>query len=134
MKYRVLALILAMTVVSWTQTATQTAPAAPQQNSAPDKAKGGGCCDKMSSDSKDAHGACMRSHDGKEIASCCAGKDETSCGKDPKSCCGKDASCMKGGTMAESCCKGKDGMKCDHKAGKDCGKGCCGSNKSEKPA
>ena len=126
MKYRLLALILTLTVVSWTQTATQAAPSTDQQ-SASDKSKCA-CCDKMGkSDSKDAHSCCMGKHEGKEMASCCSGKDD-------KSCCGKDAaSCMKDGKMAD-CCKGKDGMKCDRKAGKDCGKGCCGSNKSEKPA
>ncbi len=127
MKYRMLALIVVLTVVSWAQTATQSTPSTQQQSAAPEKPKGA-CCDKMgSSDSKDAHAACMRQHDGKEMASCCAGKDE-------KSCCGKDAtSCMKDDKTAD-CCKGKEGMKCDRKAGKDCGKGCCGSSKSEKPA
>jgi hypothetical protein len=126
MKFRVLALILSLTIVSWAQTATQDTPVTPQPSAEKVKCA---CCDKMAaSDSKDAHAACMRQHEGKEMASCCAGKDE-------KSCCGrKDAkSCMKGGKMAD-CCKGKDGMNCDRKAGKDCGKGCCGSNKSEKPA
>ena len=124
MKYRMLALILAVTVVSWAQTATQTTPSTPQT---PETKCA--CCDQMaSSDAKDAHAACTGEHDGKEMASCCAGKDEKSC------CGGKDAkSCMKDGKMAD-CCKGKDGMKCDRKAGKDCGKGCCGSSKSEKPA
>src|SRR5215475_12488693 len=106
MKYKLMSLILALTVMSWAQTATQTMPSAPDQT-APDKAKCA-CCDKMAkSDSKDSHAACMRTHDGKEMASCCAGKDEKSC------CGGKDAaSCMKDGKMAESCCRGKDGMKC----------------------
>ena len=128
MKYRILALILALTVVSWAQTATQTTPSAPQQNATTEKSKCA-CCDKMAaSDSKDAHAACMGKHDGKEMASCCAGKDAKSC------CGGKDAkSCMKDGKMADGC-TGKDGMKCDRKAGKDCGKGCCGSSKNEKPA
>jgi len=125
MKYKMFALILALTVGSWSQTATQTAPATPEKS---DKASCA-CCDKMAkADSKDGHAACMRKHDGKEMASCCSGKDEKSC------CSGKDAaSCMKDGKMIESCCKGKDGMKCDSKAGKDCGKGCCKS-KSEKTA
>jgi hypothetical protein len=123
MKYRMLALILALTVVSWAQTATQTTPSTPQT---PETKCA--CCDKMaSSDAKDAHAACMGKHDGKEMASYCAGKDAKSC------CGGKDAkSCMKDGKMAD-CRAGKDGMKCDRKAGKDCGKGCCGSSKSEKP-
>jgi len=126
MKHRMLALILALTVVSWAQTATQSAPST-QQQSAPEKAKCA-CCDKMAASDSKAHAACMQQHDGKEMASCCAGKDDKSC------CGGKDAkSCMKDDKMAD-CCKGKDGMKCDRKASKDCGKGCCGSNKSEKPA
>jgi hypothetical protein len=128
MKYKMLALILALTVISWAQTATQSTPSTPQQNAAPEKAKCA-CCDKMAaSDSKDGHAACMHKHDGKEMASCCAGKDEKSC------CSGKDAkSCMKDDKTAD-CCKGKEGMKCDRRAAKDCGKGCCGSDKSEKPA
>lgn len=125
MKYRMLSLILVLTVVSWAQTATQSTPSTPQTQ---EKSKCA-CCDKMAaSDSKDVHAACMGKHDRKEMASCCAGKDEKSC------CGGKDAkSCMKDSKMAY-CCKGKDGMKCDRKASKDCGKGCCGSSKSEKPA
>ena len=125
MKCKMLALILMLTVVSWTQTATQSTPPSDQPSGTSDKAKCA-CCDKMAkSDSKDAHAACMRKHDGKEMASCCTGKD------DKESCCSKEgASCMKDGKMAESC----KGMKCDHKASQDCRKGCCGSNKSEKPA
>ena len=136
MKYKMLALILALTVISWAQTATPSTPSTPQQSTAPDKAKCP-CCDKMaSSDAKDAHAACMRKHDGKEMASCCSGKDAKSC------CGGKDAkSCMKDDKTAASCCKGSCGKEkdktascCDRKAGKECGKGCCGANKSEKPA
>lgn len=129
MKLKLLALILTATVVSWPQTATQNTPSNRQQSTAPDKTKCA-CCDRMAkSDSKDAHAACMGKHDGKQTASCCSGKDDKSCwgGKDA-------ASCMKDGEIGESCCQGKDGMKCDPKASEDCGKGCCGSNKSEKPA
>ena len=128
MRLKIFALILALTVVSWAQTVTQNTPSSPQQSGAPEKATPS-CCDKMAAtDSKDAHAACMRQHDGKEMASCCPGKDEKSC------CDSKDSkSCMKDGKMAD-CCKGKAGMKCDREAGKECGKDCCGSNKSEKPA
>ena len=74
MKYRMLALILALTLVSWAQTATQTTPSTPQT---PETKCA--CCDKMAaSDSKDAGAACMGKHDGKEMASCCAGKDDKS--------------------------------------------------------
>ena len=48
MKHKMLALILALTVVSWAQEATQTTPAAPQQSTTPEKAKCS-CCDKMAS-------------------------------------------------------------------------------------
>jgi len=134
MKHKLLALILALTVVSWAQTATQSAPSAPQQSTTPEKAKCA-CCDKMS-DAKGGHAACMHKHDGKDMASCCSGKDGKSC------CGGKDGrSCMKDDKTAASCCKeccGKEKDKtascCDRKAGKGCGKGCCGRNKSEKPA
>jgi hypothetical protein len=135
MKYKLLALILTVTIVSWTQTATQSTSSALQENTAPDKAKCP-CCDKMaSSDAKDAHAACMRKHDGKEMASCCSGKDAKSC------CNGKEAKhCMNDDKAAASCCKdccGKEKDKtasCCRKSGKECGKGCCGTNKSEKPA
>ena len=76
MKCKMLALILMLTVVSWTQTATQSTPPSDQPSGTSDKAKCA-CCDKMAkSDSKDAHAACMRKHDGKEMASCCTGKDD----------------------------------------------------------
>ena len=100
MKCKILALILMLTVVSWTQTATQQAPSTDQQNTASDKSKCE-CCDKMAkSDSKDAHAACMRKHDGKGMASCCSGKDNK------ESCCSKEgASCMKDDKTAAGCCK-----------------------------
>lgn len=131
MKQKLFALILALTVVSWAQTATQTAPSTSAQSTS-DGVKCA-CCDKMAADSKDAHMSCMRhgKGDAKEMASCCAGKDGASC-------CGKDGkSCMKDEKAMASCCKdgcGKDKMAscCDRKAAKQCGKGCCGSNKSEK--
>jgi hypothetical protein len=125
MRHKIFALILALTAITWAQTAAPTTPSAPQGT--PSKCA---CCEKMASaDAKDAHACCARhGSDAKDMASCCAGKDEKSC------CGGKDAkSCAKDPKMAD-CCKGKDGMKCDRKAAKGCGKDCCGSNKSEKPA
>jgi hypothetical protein len=117
MKYKMLALIMALAAVSWSQD-TQTAPATPHKT---DKANSA-CCDKMAkSDSQNDHAACMRKHDGQEMATCCSAKDG-------KSCCGTDAACCaKDGKMAQSCCKGKAGMKCDRKPGKECAKDCCGS-------
>lgn len=136
MKHKMLALILALTVVSWAQTATQTAPSGSQPSTAPEKAKCA-CCDKMaSSDSKDAHAACMQKHGGEDMASCCSGKDGKSC------CAGNGAkSCMKDGKTAGSggkdCCareNDKTASCCDRKSGKECGKGCCRPGSSEKPA
>jgi hypothetical protein len=146
MRYKMLALILALTVASWAQTAIPT-PTTPQQSTVPaEKAKCGACCDKMGAgDAKDAHSCCahrdMQAKDGKPMASCCAGKDATSSG-------GKDAmSCMKGdkdnaaasgckdGCSQESCGKDKTaagccGSSCD----KDGKKGCCAGMKSDKTA
>lgn len=130
MKSKMLALILALTVVSWAQTATQTAPSDSTQNSAPaDKAKAS-CCDKMG-----ANGASCPRHgkkEAKDMASCCGGKEMKSC------CGGKDAkSCMKGDKTAAGCCKdrcGKDKAAGSCCGGKECGKGCCSTMKSEKTA
>ncbi len=130
MKSKMLALILALTVVSWAQSATQTAPSDSTQNSAPaDKAKAS-CCDKMS-----ANGASCPRHgkkDAKDMASCCGGKEMKSC------CGGKDAkSCMRGDKSAAGCCKdgcGKDKAAKACCGGKECGKGCCSGMKSDKTA
>ena len=130
MKSKIFTLILALTVVSWAQTSTQTAPSDPTQNSAPaDKAKAS-CCDKMA-----GNGASCPRHgkkDAKDMASCCGGKEMKSC------CGGKDAkSCMKADKDAAGCCK--DGCGTDKAAksccgDKECEKGCCSSMKSEKTA
>ena len=131
MKHKLFALILALTVVSWAQTATQSTPS----TSAPTTSDSSkcACCDKMAASSQDGHMSCMRQQHGDA--------KDTAAGKNGVSCCGgKDAkSCMKGDKTAASCCKdgcGKGNMAtcCDRKAAKGCGKGCCGSNKSEKPA
>jgi len=136
---KILAVMLALVAIAWAQTATQATPSAPSQTTAPaDKAKCA-CCEKMAApDSKEEHASCMRQGksmgDSKEMASCCAGKDESCCGG------GKDAnSCMKGDKTATFCSKegyskGKSASCCDRKAGKSCSTECCASNKSQKPA
>ena len=139
MRYKIFALVLALTVVSWAQTATQT-PSTPEPGATQaDKAKCA-CCDKMAASNKDGKMSCqrhgMKATDGKDMASCCAGKDTkmTSC------CGGKDSkSCMKGDKATASCCKdgsGKDktATVCCGTSGKACGKGCCASDKKEKTA
>lgn len=135
MKYKMIAIVLALTVMSWAQTATQTGPAAPQTTPA-EKAKCA-CCDKMAAGAK----ACGAHHDMaagemKDMGSCCGGKEAKSGdGKDAMSCMRNDKD-----KAAASCCK--DGCKdkaagscCGEKCGKDCEKGCCSSEKkTEKPA
>ena len=133
MKYKMIAAILALTVMGWAQTAAQTSPSTPQQSTAPAEKGKCSCCDKMSADkadAKDGHACCahhdMKAGDDKEMASCCGGKDAKSCMKDDKTA----ASCCK-----ESCGKDKTAADCcDRANGKDCGKGCCASKKAEKPA
>lgn len=128
MKLKLIALILALTVVSWAQTATPNPTSEPQQSTAPAEAKACPCCDKAASaESKDGQASCahhaMMAAEGKEPA-CCARKDKASCcsGKDGMSCKreGKDKTAM-------ACC---DGEKC----GKDCQKGCSSAKQGEKKA
>jgi hypothetical protein len=119
MKHKVFALILALTVLSWAQTATQTPTQPPAE-----KAKCA-CCDKMpSANAKGAGMACRRqSKDSKAVESCCGGKDSAS-GKDGKSC-DKNASCCKDcgkeakDKTASACCGG------------NCKEGCCSKMKME---
>src|SRR5215831_17767460 len=118
MKHKMLAIFLALTVASWAQTSTPTAPSTPQQSSAPTEKAKCPCCSKMSdSDMKDMHASCcahhdmgndkaMSSKDSKEMASCCAGKEGMA---------GKDAqACMRNSKdkQAASCCKGSDKNSC----------------------
>lgn len=143
MRYKMFALILALTVATWAQTSTQTTPSTPQQSTVPaDKAKSA-CCDKMAATgAKDAPTSCaredmksdMKDKDDKEMASCCAGKDAKASGV-------KDAmACMKNDKeKAASFCKGacnteKTAACCAGKCAKDGEKGCCSGMKSEKTA
>lgn len=118
MKHTLLALILALTAVSWAQDAPP-APSTDQQTST-EKQKCA-CCDKMaSSDSKDMK---MCARHGKQAkggkGSCCAGEKAMSCcSKDGKSCMKDD----KAAACCKSCGKDKTATSC---CGKDCGGSCC---------
>jgi hypothetical protein len=137
MKHKLIALIFALTMMSWAQSTTP-APA-PEQNSTPAKAKTScSCCEKMASaDQKDMgcmhhagkHGkdmSCCSGKDAKDAASCCSGKDGKSCSKDDKasaSCCdtgkpgeGQEMTCCAkdGKNGANGCCSGKQCGKHDH--------------------
>ena len=140
MKHKLIAILLALTIASWAQTATPNTTPAPEQKSAPADAKAG-CCDKMAEHADMHNGmACMRHPDAsktdkqdkqsvKGSASCCAGKDaKNSCcaGKEGKSC-SKDAksSCCdkKSGEGHEmACCSAKDGKADSCCGGMQCGK------------
>ena len=119
MRFKLIALILALTVMSWAQTATPSAPSTPQQSTVPAGAKACPCCDKASAEMKEGHACCAHhataAKDAKEPA-CCAGKDKAACcsGKDAKSC--KRNSADK---TAAACCGGE-------KCGKECVKECAG--------
>ena len=139
MKHKIVALILALTVASSAQTATQT-PSTPQPGATQADKASCACCDKMAASAKDGEKTCqrhgMKAADGKDMASCCAGKD-----KEMMSCCGsKDGkSCMKGDKATASCCKDgcnkdKTAAACCGTSGKTCGKGCCSSDKKERTA
>jgi hypothetical protein len=123
MKYKLLAAVLVLTVMSWAQTTTQSAPSTPQQSTVPaDKAKCG-CCDKMAAtDAKDAHACCAhhdkQAKDSKEMASCCAGKDAKSDGKDAMACMKADKDKTATASCGDCCSK-------DHE------KGCCASHKKD---
>lgn len=144
MRYKMFALILTLTVATWAQTSTQTTPSTPQQSTVPaDKAKCA-CCDKMAAaDAKDASGCCvhhdmksMNDKDGKEMASCCAGKASSggamACMKNDKD---KAASCCKDACSKNSCGKDKTAAGCcAGKCGKDGEKSCCSGMKTEKTA
>src|ERR1700730_16198960 len=83
MKYKILVLILLLTVMSWAQSATPSASSPPQQSTVPaDQAKCA-CCDKMSARDTKAGATCCAHHnmeakDGKQMAS---DKDAMSCMK-----------------------------------------------------
>lgn len=131
MKYRMPALIFALAVMSWAQTATPAAPSDPQSGTPAAKCA---CCEKMvSSDAKGAP-SCSARHgdhkaDGKAMASCCTGKHGAPCcgGKDAKSSmkAGKDKCCSDNGRTAKACSSSNCEKEC--KDGK-----CCGARKVEK--
>lgn len=113
MKFRMIALILIVSLAAWLPAAAQ--PSAPQQDTGKPATKPAcGCCAHMDHQGKDAtadHAA----------MSCCPGKD----GKE-MACCGKDVKDGKDAKSAMTCCNSKEGKEAKMCASKD-GKPCCGS-------
>jgi len=122
MKFKMIALTLALSLVSWAQTATPS-PSTDQPAQSSASAGCSDCCKHMADD-KDAKGCCHDMHakaDSKQ-GSCCGGQDG-------KGCMGKDAkSCMKDDSADASCTGGKC---CDMKDAKGC---CSHSADGEKTA
>jgi hypothetical protein len=135
MKRNLIAILLALTVMSWAQSSNPNQTPAPDQTAPADAKPACPCCDKMASaDHGSMHKdmkACMHHHakDGKEAMACGGGKDAKGvacCGKDAKACskdgkamaCCADGKCAEGHEMA--CCSAKDGETASHD--------CCGGN------
>lgn len=126
MKFRLFALILALTVVSYSQTATQTAPATEQQQSTQgvDKSDASACQKMM----KDKEGSCCMHHDtaakdGKEAMACGGEKGAKSCQKMMK----KDKGKMAAMCGSGKCC-GNDAKDCCKHDEKEMAMACCGGS------
>ena len=150
MKFKLTAFILALTIASWAQTASQNTPSpAPPENAAPqakascchktDSAKEGQSCPRHKMAAKDE-----KSKDEKAM-SCCAGeKPAACCGEEQAAACcnGKEAkSCMKGdkdkaASCGDCCAKDKDhekGCCASHKEGDKTAMNCCGGKQCGEP-
>jgi hypothetical protein len=140
MKRNLIAILLALTVMSWAQSTTPSQTPAPDQKTAPADTKPAcACCDETASGDhssmyKDMK-ACMHhdAKDRKEAMACYGGKDANHaacCGKDAKACSkdGKTMACCADGKCAEgcetACCSAKDGETASHGCGggNSCGK------------
>ncbi|HLV88548.1 MAG TPA: hypothetical protein VKV39_16305 [Candidatus Sulfotelmatobacter sp.] len=126
MRFKKLALILALSVGAWAQTATPNSPVTPQSGNPPNKDICS-CCDKMAGDAK-ASDACCANHSvyASNMASSCPRHKGTCCGAKSKARDVKAAMCSDG--AAE-----KDGKPCCNSASKACAKNCC-SGKEQKAA
>ena len=129
MKYRILAMILALTVASWAQTSNSN-PAS--QSATPDKQCA--CCDNAKAgdaSSESSHSCCKhQSKSGKPMGASCSRKDGKCCSGDAKSCMQTE---KKGRGCCVDCGKDKTAKSCEKNCGKTCGKGCCAS-KDQKAA
>src|SRR5271167_1365490 len=110
MKFRLFAMVLALSMVAW----GQENPSASTPNATP-KPETKSCCH-HAADAKDAMACCQHANaDAKDAAECC-GKDKCEM-KDGKSCCSGKAmkacmkACKKHGACADGKCCGKAGDK-----------------------
>jgi hypothetical protein len=127
MKFRLFALILALSLVGWAQE-TPAVPAAPNSTPATQAQE---CCHHNMADMKDVKGCCHHAAaDAKDAMACC-GKDKCEA-KDGKSCCeGNDMKAAMKKCKKNGCCTdGKasaDGKSCSAAKGDKTAMGCCGN-------
>jgi hypothetical protein len=119
MRYRTLALILALTIVAWAQTATPNV----QSSTAPADQTKCACCDKAAAADAKSGQSCARhmaQSTGKELPCCGASRDG-------KSCCGRKAkSCVNGAEGKACCSRDKTASSCCRPdCSKTCGQDCC---------
>jgi hypothetical protein len=131
MKYKIVAFLLALTMMSWAQSAgTNQSSTSEQKPAAADAKTGCACCEKVASaEHKDGMARMRHKSGAKDKAGCCSGKDSSCKGKEGKACMNdaKMADCCKEGKSSDgketNCCSGKEGADkancCD---GVQCGK------------
>jgi hypothetical protein len=115
MKFKMIAFMLALTMMSWAQTATQSKPNPATSQTAMSTEQ---------ADSKPECPCCQKTGEDKQAMACCGHHDMASKdGEKAMSCCGKDA---------KACMEGKEGKSCmkdDKSQAASCsGGGCCGAN------
>lgn len=127
MKYKVFALILALSSVSWAQTpASGTAPANNDQTQSEPAKPSCACCDKNAKSSCADH--CMRNKDAKDMKSCCASaKDAKCCGKDGAMCM-RSKSDKTASADCKNCCKADKKMSCCSGKSDKSAMNCCGDH------
>lgn len=133
MKFRLFALILALSLVGWAQE-TSAAPAAPNSTPAPQVQ---GCCHHNMANMKDDKGCCHHAAaDAKDTTACCAknkceGKNGTSC-CEPKDMTAAMKKCKKNGCCTDGKCCG-EAKSCSEAKGDKIAMGCCGSKCERHP-
>lgn len=134
MRYKILFLVLILTVMSWAQTATQSTTPDPQQNSSPAAKAKCPCCAKMVAGKMKCANQAMQAMNGKDAETMSGSKDGMSCMRNKPetaaSCCGKDCEMDKCGKS--SCSKDKTSC-CGDRCNKN-GQNCCAGKTSEKTA
>lgn len=136
MKYKMLALVIALTVMSWAQTAPQNKIPNRPQNSAPAAEVKCPCCDKMAAGGMKCVHHDMQAKNSKEMEAMPGGKEGMSCMRNKQeataSCCGKD--CEKDKCRKASSSKDKTAAACcGNRCSKD-GKNCCAGKTGDKTA